>query len=292
MLVSAIAKVDHDREFIRGQPEVQLVERVFDEAASAFGLEEGMVCVMIHCGSRGLGHQTCTDQLQMMGGAMAKYHISMPDRQLACVPVDSPEGRVYLGAMAAAANFAWANRHVLAHEARAAFATGFETTPDGTGMDLVYDVAHNLAKIENHLFKGRPRTLCVHRKGATRAFGSGHPDLAADLADAGQPVLVPGSMGTASWVLKGNAANPAFGSAAHGAGRVMSRKQAKRRASGQAVRDQLATAGIAVRPGSVPLLSEEAPYAYKDVDEVVEVCARTTLADKVARLIPLGVVKG
>ncbi|MCP4248399.1 MAG: RtcB family protein, partial [bacterium] len=227
-----------------------------------------------------------------MGGAMAKHHISMPDRQLACVPVDSPEGRVYLGAMAAAANFAWANRHVLAHEARAAFATGFETTPDGTGMDLVYDVAHNLAKIETHLFKGRPRTLCVHRKGATRAFGPGHPDLAADLADAGQPVLVPGSMGTASWVLKGNAANPAFGSAAHGAGRVMSRKQAKRRAPGQAVRDQLATAGIAVRPGSVPLLSEEAPYAYKDVDEVVEVCARTTLADKVARLIPLGVVKG
>jgi len=272
--------------------EVQLVERVFDDAASTFGLEEGMVCIMIHCGSRGLGHQTCTDQLQLMADAMAKHHISVPDRQLACVPVDSSEGRVYLGAMAAAANFAWANRHVLAHEARAAFATAFQTTPERTGMDLVYDVAHNLAKIETHMVDDEMRELCVHRKGATRAFGPGHPDLASDLTPTGQPVLVPGSMGTASWVLKGADGNPAFGSAAHGAGRVMSRKKAKGEQSGAAVRDQLEASGIAVRPGSVALLSEEAPYAYKDVDAVIEVCARTTLAEKVARLIPLGVVKG
>ena len=273
--------------------EVQLVEQVFDAAgAAAFGLAEGMVCVMIHCGSRGLGHQTCTDQLQRMGGAMAAHGISVPDRQLACVPVDSGEGRTYLGAMAAAANFAWANRHVLAHEARRAFAAGFGTSPDGTGMDLVYDVAHNLAKLEAHHVDGKERTLCVHRKGATRAFGAGHPDLPADLTSVGQPVLVPGSMGTASWVLKGLSANPAFGSAAHGAGRVMSRKKARGHQTGRAVYEDLVAAGIAARPGSIALMSEEAPYAYKDVDAVVEVCARTTLADKVARLVPLGVVKG
>jgi tRNA-splicing ligase RtcB len=273
--------------------EVQLVEQVFDRvAAAAFGLEQGMVCVMIHCGSRGLGHQTCTDQLQTMAAAMARHRISVPDRQLACVPVESSEGTEYLAAMAAAANFAWANRHVLAHEARAGFAAAFQTTPERTGMDLVYDVAHNLAKIEDHPIGGSIRSLCVHRKGATRAFGPGHQDLPSDLADAGQPVLVPGSMGTASWVLKGVPDNPAFGSAAHGAGRVMSRKQAKKRQTGQEVREDLEDAGISIRPGSVALLAEEAPYAYKDVDAVVGVCARTTLAEKVARLVPLGVVKG
>ncbi|MGI9647586.1 MAG: RtcB family protein [Acidimicrobiia bacterium] len=273
--------------------EVQLVEQIIDPvAAQVFGLTEGMVCVMIHCGSRGLGHQTCTDQLQRMGGAMAAHGISVPDRQLACVPVDSREGQGYLTAMAAAANFAWANRHVLAHEARLAFATGFGTTPERTGMDLVYDVAHNLAKLENHQVNGRDRTLCVHRKGATRAFGAGHPDLPSDLRPSGQPILVPGSMGTASWVLKGLPTNPAFGSCAHGAGRVMSRKKARNHQTGTSVYDDLVSSGVTARPGSVSLLSEEAPYAYKDVDAVVEVCARTTLAEKVARLIPLGVVKG
>jgi tRNA-splicing ligase RtcB len=273
--------------------EVQLVEQVFDDAAaSAFGIEAGMVCVMIHCGSRGLGHQTCTDQLQVMGAAMARHHISVPDRQLACVPVTSTEGAAYLSAMAAAANFAWANRHVLAHAARTAFAEGFGTSSVGTGMDLVYDVAHNLAKLEDHEVGGHTRRLCVHRKGATRAFGPGHADLPPDLAVVGQPVLVPGSMGTASWVLKGLTGNPAFGSAAHGAGRVMSRKRAKKEQRGSEVRDELEAAGVSVRPGSVALLSEEAPYAYKDVDEIAAVCAETTLAGKVARLIPLGVVKG
>ncbi|MDJ0959713.1 MAG: RtcB family protein [Acidimicrobiia bacterium] len=273
--------------------EVQLVDRVDDEeAARVFGLSQGMVVVMIHCGSRGLGHQTCTDQLREMGAAMARHGIGVPDRQLACVPVESAEGERYLGAMAAAANFAWANRHVLAHEARRAFAAAFGTSPDKTGMNLVFDVAHNLAKVERHRVAGRERELCVHRKGATRAFGAGHPALPADLRPVGQPVLIPGSMGTASWVLAGTDDNPAFGSAAHGAGRLMSRKAAKRREPGHEVRRELEASGISVRPGSVKLLSEEAPYAYKDVDEVVDVCHRAGLATKVARLVPLGVVKG
>lgn len=273
--------------------EVQVVERVEDgPAAAAFGLAEGMVVVMIHCGSRGLGHQTCTDQLREMGAAMHRHGIEVPDRQLACVPVQSQEGRAYLGAMAAAANFAWANRHVLAHEAREAFAVAFGTAPQRTGMDLVFDVAHNLAKVENHDVAGRTLELCVHRKGATRAFGPGHPELPADLRTIGQPVLIPGSMGTASWVLCGTRTNPAFASAAHGAGRLMSRKAAKRHRTGHEVRTELESEGIAVRPGSVKLLSEEAPYAYKDVDEVVEVCHRAGLATKVARLVPIGVVKG
>jgi len=273
--------------------EVQVVDEIHDPAAAlAFGLAEGMVAVMIHCGSRGLGHQTCQDQLRLMGPAMDKHHISVPDRQLACVPVQSAEGEGYLRAMATAANFAWANRHILAHEARRAFADGFGTTVEATGMRLVYDVAHNLAKVERHEVAGRPAELCVHRKGATRAFGPGHPDLPPDLAGVGQPVLIPGSMGTASWVLRGTAINPAFGSAAHGAGRLMSRKAAKRLETGRDVRRDLEAAGIAVRPGSVKLLSEEAPYAYKDVDEVVAVCHRTGLAARVAKLRPIGVVKG
>lgn len=273
--------------------EVQVVDWIEDaDAARAFGLAEGMVVVMIHCGSRGLGHQVCTDHLRGMGDAMSRHGISVPDRQLACVPVESAEGEHYLGAMAAAANFAWANRHILAHETRVAFAEAFGTSPEAAGMDLVFDVAHNLAKLERHHIDGSDLELCVHRKGATRAFGPGHPELSEDLRQIGQPVLIPGSMGTASWVLKGAEANPAFGSAAHGAGRVMSRKQAKSQSSGRQVRQALTDQGISVRPGSVSLLSEEAPYAYKDVDTVVEVCHRAGLASKVARLRPLAVVKG
>lgn len=273
--------------------EVQVVDEILDEdAARTFGLVEGMVTVMLHCGSRGLGHQTCTDQLRLMGSAMSRHGISVPDRQLACVPVDSVEGSRYLGAMAASANFAWANRHILAHEAREAFAEGFGIDPLRTKMALVYDVAHNLAKLESHEVGGRLLDLCVHRKGATRAFGPDHPDLPPDFKGIGQPVLVPGSMGTASWVLRGVAGNPAFASAAHGAGRVMSRKKAKRREPGASVRDRLEASGISIRPGSVGILSEEAPYAYKDVDEVADVCKRAGLADKVARLRPVGVVKG
>jgi tRNA-splicing ligase RtcB (3'-phosphate/5'-hydroxy nucleic acid ligase) len=273
--------------------EIQVVDEIHDSrTAGVFGLADGMLVVMLHCGSRGLGHQTCTDQLRLMGPAMHEYGIAIPDRQLACVPVTSPEGRRYMEAMAASANFAWANRHVLAHAARGAFADAFGVEPRATGMDLVYDVAHNLAKIERHHVADKLMELCVHRKGATRALGPGHPDLPEDLKPVGQPVLVPGSMGTASWVLRGVGSNPAFASAAHGAGRVMSRKQAKERSPGRQVRDQLEAGGISVRPGSVGLLSEEAPYAYKDVDEVAEVCVRAGLADKVARLRPVGVVKG
>lgn len=271
--------------------EVQVVERVVDaEAAAGFGLSEGMVCVMIHCGSRGFGHQVCTDQLRTMEKAMAKYGIRVPDRQLACVPVESEEGRRYLGALNAAANFAWANRHVLADAARRAFAEGLGRRR--VEMPLVYDVAHNLAKLENHLVDGEKRLLCVHRKGATRAFGPGHPDLPDKLRPYGQPVLIPGSMGTASWVLRGVDHNPAFASAAHGAGRVMSRKQALKAKHGKAVRGELERAGVAVRPQSTKLLSEEAPYAYKDVDEVVAACELAGLAKPVARLKPVGVVKG
>lgn len=273
--------------------EVQVVEQVVDPvAAGVFGLAEGMLVVMLHCGSRGLGHQTCTDHLRLMESAMRRHDIRVPDRQLACVPVESEEGGAYLTAMAASANFAWANRHVLAHATREAFADSFGLTPEGTGMDLVYDVAHNLAKLESHPVGGRPTDLCIHRKGATRALPPGHPSLPADLSPIGQPVLIPGSMGTASWVLKGMADNPAFASAAHGAGRVMSRRQAKKRRPGKEVRSELERGGVAVRPGSVTLLSEEAPYAYKDVDEVVDVCRRAGLAAPVARLRPLGVVKG
>jgi tRNA-splicing ligase RtcB len=273
--------------------EVQVVDQVVDPAAaSVFGLVEGMVVVMLHCGSRGLGHQTCTDQLRLMGPAMDRHGITVPDRQLACVPVSSSEGGEYLAAMAASANYAWANRHILAHETRRAFAAAFDVSEADTGMRLVYDVAHNLAKIETHEVEGRPLRLCVHRKGATRAFGPGHPDLPPDLRSSGQPVLIPGTMGTASWVLRGVAGNPAFASAAHGAGRVMSRKRAKREEPGRRVRERLEEDGISVRPRSMALLSEEAPYAYKDVDRVAEVCARAGLAAKVARLRPLGVVKG
>lgn len=273
--------------------EIQVVDRMPDpEAATAFGLAPGMVVVMLHCGSRGLGHQTCTDHLRLMAPAMRRHGISVPDRQLACVPVDSEEGRHYLAALAASANFAWANRHILAHAVREAFAESFGTSPEATGMDLIYDVAHNLAKIETYRPAEGARRLCVHRKGATRALPPGHPDLPADLQQVGQPVLIPGSMGTASWVLRGVPNNPAFFSAAHGAGRVMSRRKAKQRRGGREVRSDLETEGIEIRPGSVALLSEEAPYAYKDVDEVVEVCERAGLATRVARLRPLGVVKG
>ncbi|MFP3881760.1 MAG: RtcB family protein [Actinomycetota bacterium] len=273
--------------------EVQVVDRVVDpEAAQVFGLAEGMITVMIHCGSRGLGHQTCQEQVKLMGPAMARYGIEVPDRQLACVPVRSPEGEAYLGAMAAAANFAWANRHVLAHETRSVFADAFGFSPDETGMDLVYDVAHNLAKLERHSVDGEDRLLCVHRKGATRAFGPGHPDLPEDLQTVGQPVFLPGSMGTGSWVLRGMADNPAFDTAAHGAGRMMSRHAALKVRHGGEVKDELEARGISVRPGSIRLLAEEADYAYKDVSEVARVCEAAGLGGLVARLRPVGVVKG
>lgn len=268
--------------------EVQAVDHVYDaEAARAFGLYTGQVCVMIHCGSRGLGHQVCSDHVRVMDQSLRAFGIRVPDRQLACAPAVSTPGRAYLGAMAAAANYGRANRQLLTEAARRAFATAAQT-----GLDLVYDVSHNIAKIETHEVDGVARRLCVHRKGATLALPPGHPDLPADLADFGHPVLVPGTMGTASYVMAGVAGNDAFASAAHGAGRVWSRHQALHRVRGEQLRDELASRGIAVRPSSWRGLAEEAPDAYKDVDLVVRAAEGAGLARPVARLVPLGVVKG
>jgi tRNA-splicing ligase RtcB len=269
--------------------EVQVVDQVYAPAAAeAYGLVPGRVCVMIHTGSRGLGHQICTDFVRRMQKAMAGYGVTVPDRQLACVPVNSPEGAAYLGAMAAAANYARVNRQLLAEAARRAFAqaTGHDR------LDLVYDVSHNLAKIETASVQGATRRLCVHRKGATRAFPPGHAELPGEFARTGQPVLVPGSMGTASYVLAGVAGAPAFASACHGAGRTLSRHQAQRRTDARALRASLARAGVMVRGASARGLVEETPEAYKDIDAVVEVCAKAGLAAPVARLRPIGVVKG
>ena len=268
--------------------EVQAVDQVYDTAtAQRFGLAHGQVCVMIHCGSRGLGHQICGDHVRIMDAAMPRYGITVPDRQLACAPVGSPEGRTYLGAMAAAANYGRANRHVLAHTARDIFAR-----TAGARLDLVYDVSHNLAKIETHEVDGKPMLLCVHRKGATRAFPLGHPELPDDLRQTGQPVLIPGSMGTFSYVLAGIPGGGAFASTCHGAGRVMSRHQAQRTVNGTQLRRRLEAAGIAVRGASARGLAEETPEAYKDVNAVVQAAEGAGLCRKVARLVPLGVVKG
>ncbi len=268
--------------------EVQAVERIFDHSAAAqMGLSEGTICVMIHSGSRGLGHQICTDHVHAMGTAMGRYGIHVPDRQLACVPVRSPEGRAYLAAMAAAANYGRANRQLLTEATRRVF-----EEEAATSLDLLYDVSHNLAKIEHHPVDGQPRILCVHRKGATRSLPPHHPELPAELAGVGQPVLIPGTMGTASYVLAGVPDNPAFFSTAHGAGRVQSRHQAARNTSGEALRDRLEQRGILVRGSSRRGLAEEKPGAYKDIDAVIETSHHAGLARKVARLVPLGVVKG
>ncbi|GFG74974.1 RtcB family protein [Mycobacterium botniense] len=269
--------------------EVQAVAEVFDEAAAhAFGLHAGQVCVMIHCGSRGLGHQICTDQVRTMDRSMSRHGVHVPDRQLACAPVDSTEGRAYLAAMHAAANFARANRQLLGSAASDVFRSA-----TGEGLKLVYDISHNLAKIERHEVHGRSLELCVHRKGATRALPPEHPDLPTDLKDVGQPVLIPGSMGTSSYVLAGVRGGGAFHSTCHGAGRRLSRHQAARSVSPKALRDQLERRqGILVRGASSRGLAEEAPSAYKDVSEVVTVAEQAGLCRTVARLVPLGVVKG
>ena len=269
--------------------EVQAVEEVLDRpVAEAFGLWTGQVCVMIHSGSRGLGHQICSDHVRIMLESMPRHRIQVPDRQLACVPVESAEGSGYLGAMAAAANFGRANRQLLTVAAREAFARAMGTTD----LQLLYDVSHNLAKLERHEVGGRTRLLCVHRKGATRALPPGHPELPSDLSDIGQPVLVPGSMGTESYVLVGVEGGGAFHSTCHGAGRTMSRHAAARRVAGRELRAQLEQAGISVRATSARGLAEEAPFAYKDVDAVVKACEQAGLARRVARLRPMGVVKG
>ena len=269
--------------------EVQVVDEILDDTvADAFGLRQGQVCVMIHCGSRGLGHQICSDHVREMLEVMRRYGIVVPDPQLACAPVESPEGRAYLGAMAAAANYGRANRQALSAAVRDAFGAATGTR----NLDLLYDVSHNLAKLEWHDLEGERRLLCVHRKGATLALPPGHSELPDDLRDVGQPVFVPGSMGTESYVLVGAASGGAFSSACHGAGRTMSRHAASRLVGGTVLRRQLEEQGIAVRASSARGLAEEAPFAYKDVDEVVATCERAGLARRVARLRPLGVIKG
>ncbi|MGW1678346.1 RtcB family protein [Saccharopolyspora sp. NPDC002376] len=268
--------------------EVQAVDEIYDEGiAGAFGLHPDQVCVMIHCGSRGLGHQVCTDHVRRMDETMADRGLTVPDRQLACAPVDCSAGRAYLGAMAAAANYARANRHVLGVAAGEVLR---EVT--GRGLDLVYDISHNLAKLESHEVAGHRRTLCVHRKGATRALPPGHAELPPGLREAGQPVLIPGSMGTASYVLAGVSGGDAFHSTCHGAGRLQSRHQAVRTTDPRQLRRELEHNGIVVRGSSARGLAEEAPTAYKDVDAVVAVAEGAGLCRKVARLVPLGVVKG
>jgi tRNA-splicing ligase RtcB len=270
--------------------EVQCVDRVRDErAAKAYGLSEGQVTVLIHSGSRGLGHQVCTDYVKRMDAVRARYGIELPDRQLSCAPMSSPEGREYLAAMAAAANFAWANRHAIAHAIRGAIerVVGPDAARD---TRQVYDVAHNVAKLEEH---GR-RRVCVHRKGATRAFPPGSGEIPERYREAGQPVFIPGSMGTSSFVLAGRPGSMerSFGTTCHGAGRRMSRTGARKQIGGAELRRQLEEAGIVVRCPSNKGLAEEAPFAYKDVERVVSVVDRAGLAAPVARLRPLGVVKG
>lgn len=273
--------------------ELQVVQEVYDmEAARSFGLAHGQVCCMIHCGSRGLGHQVCTDHLKTLEQASRKYHITLPDRQLACAPLVSPEGKAYFGAMAAAANYAWANRQLITHAVRQVMVKKFGIEYDS--MPLMYDVAHNVAKMEEHIVDGRRKNVCVHRKGATRAFGPGAPDLPQDLVKIGQPVIIPGSMGTSSYVLRGThaAMEKSFGSTCHGAGRVMSRTQAKKRLSGKEIAAGLLREGIIVRAPSENAIADEAPDVYKPSEEVVNIVHEIGISRLVARLSPVGVIKG
>ena len=275
--------------------EVDLIEQVFDpQAAQAMGLVKGNLALQIHCGSRGFGHQICTDYVQSFQSAVRRYNIHLPDRELVCAPLSSPEGQDYLAAMRCAANYAFANRQVLAHFARQAFEEVLAGKVPNFGLYQVYDVAHNMGKIETHVIEGQAIKVCVHRKGATRAFGPGFSGLPEEYRQIGQPVLVPGSMGTASWVLVGTQASMerSFGSSCHGAGRVMSRSQAMRTVRGEQLSYDLQAQGVLVRAGSMAGLAEEAPQAYKDVDNVVNTVTGAGIARKVARLVPVAVIKG
>lgn len=275
--------------------EVDIVDEVFDDkAALRTGLFPGQIAVQIHCGSRGFGHQICTDYVQRFQKSIREYGIQLPDRELVCAPLSSPEGQDYLAAMKAAANFAFANRQVLTYHIRRSFEDVLAGKVKNPHIYQIYDIAHNMAKIEEHGSHGRRVKVCVHRKGATRAFGPGSPVLPDIYRDIGQPVLVPGSMGTASWVLLGTEGSMAqtFGSTCHGAGRLLSRSKAKKMVRGTELREALEADGIRVRAGSMPGLAEEAPVAYKDVDRVIEVVQGAGIAKKLARLKPVAVIKG
>lgn len=273
--------------------ELQVVQEIFHpEAARAFGISLGQVCCMIHCGSRGLGHQVCTDHIKALESATKKYHITIPDRQLACAPITSTEGMAYFSAMASAANYAWANRQMITHSTREVLSKTFRIEYDE--MPLVYDVAHNVAKFEEHLVDGKSMKVCVHRKGATRSFGPGTADLPAELSSIGQPVIIPGSMGTSSYILRGTrtAMERTFGSTCHGAGRIMSRTQAKKMKSGREIVADLLKQNIIVRAHSENSIADEAPGVYKSSEEVVNVVHEVGLSRLVARLSPIGVIKG
>ncbi len=277
--------------------EVQKVDKIYDpKIAKALGIEEeGQVTVMIHTGSRGLGHQVCSDYLRVMEVAVRKYRMPLPDRELVSVPATSPEAQDYFAAMKAAANFAWTNRQLITHWVREVFEKVFKKSADALDMHIIYDVAHNIAKLEEHVVDGgKRRKVYVHRKGATRSFPPGHPLIPAKYRDVGQPVLIPGSMGTASYILIGTqkAMEITFGSAPHGAGRMMSRARAKSRFRGSSVKARLEGRGIVVRAASLAVVAEEAPEAYKDVDRVALVAHEVGIARKVVRLVPLSVVKG
>ena len=276
--------------------EIQKVDKIFNpQTAKTFGItHEGQVMVMIHCGSRGYGHQVCSDYLRVMENAVQKYKIALPDRELACAPGNSPEAKDYVQAMACAVNYAFCNRHAIMHWVRQSFQQVYHEDPEKFGLKLVYDVAHNIAKVETHKINGGTKKVWVHRKGATRAFPAGREEIPQDYRSKGQPVLIPGSMGTSSWVLVGTekAMDLTFGSTAHGAGRMMSRSAAKRRAYGGDIKTALEKRGIVVRAASAMVLAEEADFAYKNVDVVADVSDKVGIATKVARLVPLGVVKG
>ena len=276
--------------------EIQVVDEVYDAGiAQAFGIEEkGQILVLIHTGSRGFGHQVCDDYLKTMGTAVRNYGIDLPDRQLACAPVNSPEGQSYLAAMACAANYAWANRQCITHWTRESFSRVLGKSPRDLGMRLVYDVAHNIAKIEKHQVEGKKLTVCVHRKGATRAFPAGHPDIPEAYRKVGQPVLIPGDMGRYSYVAVGTekAMEETFGSTCHGAGRAKSRSAARRSISGADVAAELAAKGIAIQVANIASLAEEAPAAYKDVAEVMHITDAAGISPRVIKARPIGVIKG
>jgi tRNA-splicing ligase RtcB len=276
--------------------EIQVIDKIFDgTAAEVLGLEEGQVIIMIHSGSRGLGHQVCSDYIKIFQKASEKYNIKIPDRQLACAPVSSEEGKRYYGAMACAVNFALANRHCLAHWVRKTLERFFGKSAESLGLSTIYDVSHNIAKIEDHNINGSQELLCVHRKGATRAYGQGHPSLSGKYRSIGQPVIIPGDMGTNSYILLGTEAAmvESFGSTCHGAGRMMSRSRAKKAINGSELKKSLKEQkGIIVIADSMSGLAEEAPQAYKDINSVVEISCMAGLSKKVARLRPKGVIKG
>jgi len=276
--------------------EIQVVKEIFDSyIAGIMGITDiGQILILIHTGSRGFGHQVCTDHLRVMESAVSKYGIKLPDRQLACAPIESSEGKDYLAAMACAANYAWVNRQCIAHWARESLCRVFGKSPEALGMKQIYDVCHNIAKIEEHTIDGRRRKVCVHRKGATRAFPAGHKDTPARYKEVGQPVLVPGDMGRCSFIAVGTekAMAETFGSTCHGAGRMLSRGAAKRSMKGRDILQELESRGITIKAGSVPSLAEEASQAYKDVTAVIDVVHQAGISRKVAMAVPIGVIKG